>query len=322
MPAKRYYPEVTVARGLTMLLVIIGHAFPDGNRHMSRFAAMLIHHTIYNFHMGVFMFIAGFVAAPHILSDRPVLPEIRKRFTRLMVPYFCWTALLVLFKQIFGALARDEFNLADTWKLIIGADHLGWLWYLYALFLISALFLLLSRKIKNPYILLAIGLVMHMVWFFDQNMYLDRVFKYASFFMLGVCVQRRYDALLPLLRSRAATVLAIAAILIKPWLGLPYFVPGCAGTVLIWHLACHIAERPGRACNLWTEIGQRSFDIYLLGYYVQVPARVIMSKFLHVSYWPQVIVCAVLGVALPLLLSRYLVPKLGPLRRIFFGYAK
>lgn len=322
MIAKKHFPEVTIARGLTMLLVIIGHAFPDGNRYMRRPPAKIIHHIIYTFHMGVFMFLAGFVAAPRILSSEPVLPEVRKRFSRLMVPYFCWTALLIVLKQIFGALARDPFPLSDVWKLIIGAEHLGWLWYLQTLFLISALFLLLSRVIKKPCLLLAAGLLLHVIWFFHPNLYLDRVFKYAVFFMLGVCARVGYERLLPLLRSPVLTLISIAILACKPLIGAPYLVTGCAGIVLIWQLATLIARHPGKIYDFWTDVGNRSLDIFLVGYYVQVPARVIMSKFLHVPYWPQVIVCAVLGMILPLLLSRYLVPRLGPLRKIFFGHVK
>ena len=322
MPVKRHFPEVTIARGLTMLLVIIGHAFPDGDRAMASFFAQMIHHTIYLFHMGAFIFIAGFVAAPRILAQSPILPELRKRFSRLMIPYFCWTLVLVLLKQVFGMLAREPFSLGDSWKLLIGAEHLGWLWYLFALFIISAIFLLLSRFTVDHRIFLGIGIALHIVWFFFPEMYLDRVAKYAIFFALGIWLRPRYDKLLPLLRTRRATLIAAVIILLKPFLQYPYVVTGCAGTLLIWQLACRMADKQGRACAVFTEIGNRSYDIYLLGYYVQVPARIVLDRILHVPYWPQVILCAVLGVIVPYLLSRYIVPRMGILRRIFLGYAQ
>ena len=322
MPVKRHFPEVTIARGLIMLLVIIGHAFPDGDRAMASFFAQMIHHTIYLFHMGAFIFIAGFVAAPKILSQTPVLPELRKRFSRLMIPYFSWTLILILLKQAFGMLAREPFSLGDTWKLLVGAEHLGWLWYLFALFVISAIFLLLSRLTVNPYVFIGVGAVLHVVWLIFPEMYLDRVAKYAIFFALGIWLRPRYDRLLPLLRTRWAALIAIAIILLKPFAPFPYALTGCAGTLLIWQLACHLADKNSRAAAVFTDIGNRSYDIYLLGYYVQVPARVVLDRILHVPYWPQVILCAALGVIVPYLLSRYIVPKLGILRRIFLGYAK
>lgn len=322
MPAKRHFPEVTIARGLIMLLVIVGHAFPDGDRAMASFFAQMIHHTIYLFHMGAFIFIAGFVAAPKILAQSPVEPELRKRFSRLMIPYFCWTLVLMLLKQIFGMLAREPFSLGDTWKLLIGAEHLGWLWYLFALFVISAIFLLLSRFTTNQLVFLAVGAILHAVWLIFPEMYLDRVAKYAIFFALGIWLRPRYDALLPTLRTPAATVIAVVIILLKPFAPFPYAVTGCAGTLLIWQLACRLADRSNRFAAIFTDIGNRSYDIYLLGYYVQVPARVVLDRILHMPYWPQVILCAALGVAIPYLLSRYIVPRLGVLRRIFLGYAK
>lgn len=322
MQAKRHFPEVTIARGITMLLVILGHAFPDGDRHMAYFSAQIIHHTIYLFHMGTFMLLAGFVAAPRLLGDEKVGGEIKKRFMRMMVPYYAWTIVLILLKQIFGMLARETFSLKDTWKLLIGAEHLGWLWYLLALFVISAFYLLLSRRTKDFRVLVGIGVVIHMVWFFFPDMYLDRVAKYAVFFALGAWLRVNYDRLLPLLRKPWAALAAVGIILVKPWMPFPYVVTGLAGTLLVWQGACAIADRNGRAARICTEIGNRSLDIYLLGYYVQVPARVVMDRILHVPYWPQVLLCTAVGVVIPLLLSRYIVPKLGPLRRIFLGYAK
>lgn len=319
---KRHFPEVTIARGLIMLLVIIGHAFPDGDRSMAYFFAQMIHHTIYLFHMGAFIFIAGFVAAPKLLAQSPVLPQLRSRFARLMLPYFSWTIVLILLKQVFGMLAREPFSLGDSWKLLIGAEHLGWLWYLFALFVISTLFLLLRKFTTDVRIYVAVGTLLHIIWLIFPDMYLDRVAKYAIFFALGVWMRPRYDKLLPYLRTPAAMLICIGIILIKPWTPLPYAVTGCAGTILIWQQACHLADKNCRIAAAFTDIGNRSYDIYLLGYYVQIPARVIMNNILHVPYWPQVVLCAVLGIIVPYLLSKYIVPHLGVLRRVFLGYAK
>ena len=320
MIEKRHFPEVTIARGLIMLLVIIGHAFPDGDGAMTHFFAQMIHHTIYLFHMGAFIFIAGFVAAPKLLAQAPILPQLRNRFSRLMVPYFSWTIVLILLKQAFGMLARQSFSLGDSWKLLVGAEHLGWLWYLFALFVISALFLFISKCTADARVYVVVGLLLHAVWLVFPDMYLDRVAKYAVFFALGVWLRPRYDKLLPHLRARWVTLLCVGLILIKPWTPLPYVVTGCAGTILIWQLACHLSDKDSRATAAFTDLGHRSYDIYLLGYYVQTPARVIMDNILHVPYWPQVVLCALLGIAIPYLLSKFLAPRLGVLGRIFLSH--
>lgn len=323
MAEKRYFPEITTARGITMLLVIIAHAFPDSNRfRMHDMLAQTMHHAIHTFHMGAFVFLAGFVAAAKLFGEGSVKGEIRKRFERLMIPYFCWTAVLVLLKQAFGFLARDRYPLSDAWKLLIGAERIGWLWYLLALFLISALFLLISRATKSQGVLLGVGCVMYVIWTFFPEMYMERVMKYAIFFIGGACARIHYPKLLKMLRSPLTALLGIALVLAKPLLNLPYLVTGIAGTALILHTALMLEKHPGRVQKFFTEMGERCFDIYLLGYYVQIPARVVMQKFLHVPYWPQVILCIAAGVIVPLLLSRYVVPKTGWFRRVFLGHAK
>ena len=68
--------------------------------------------------------------------------------------------------------------------------------------------------------------------------------------------------------------------------------------------------------------GERSYDIYLLGYYVQTPLRVVLDTLLHVPYWPQVLLCAALGLLIPLLLSRSLASRAGWFRRAFLGHVR
>lgn len=320
MTPRRHYPEITVARGLIALLVILGHAFPDGDRAMADPLARGIHDFIYSFHMGAFIFIAGFVAAPKLLEGCDLRGELRRRFRRLLVPYVCWTAVLLALKQVFGALARQRFSLGEAWKLFVGAEHLGWLWYLWTLFVISALFLLLFRWHRDARWALAVGLILYLLHPLIPDSPLARVAKYAVFYALGVWARAHEGAWAR--RIDHAAVLAVGLLL--PVAGalapVPYLLTGCAGTALVLWASRRVVKWPGRANDFWRELGERSYDVYLLGYYVQTPVRVVLDRMLHVAYWPQVAVCAALGLIVPLLLSRHLVPRLGWFRRAFLGY--
>ena len=319
---RKHFPEITIARGIIALLVIVGHAFPDGDRFMTDAVARFIHDFIYSFHMGAFIFIAGFVAAPKLLEGCDLRQALRSRFLRLMVPYLCWTAVLLLLKQPFGSLARAQFSPRLFWQLLIGAKYLGWLWYLWTLFFISALFLLLYHRLHNPRWGLLLGLILYLLHPLIPDSPLARVGQYAIFYGLGIWVRAHWDGLPGWIDRPIVPAFGLILCAASALLPLPYLISGCAGTCLTLHLARRIAARPSRACEHWTELGERSYDVYLLGYYVQTPLRVAMDTLLHVPYWPQVLLCAALGLLIPMLLSRSLASRAGWFRRAFLGHVR
>ena len=67
--SKRFITEINVARGIAVLLVLLGHSFPDAQTGMSSPVAKGIFTFVYAFHMETFFAIAGFVAAKRVYSD-------------------------------------------------------------------------------------------------------------------------------------------------------------------------------------------------------------------------------------------------------------
>ena len=71
-------------KGFAILLVVLGHCIQqcdtEGNY---QFLCRLI----YAFHMPLFMAVSGYFG---VKLNVDYLPEIRKRFVRLMIPYFVW----------------------------------------------------------------------------------------------------------------------------------------------------------------------------------------------------------------------------------------
>ena len=66
---KRYFTEINIARGIAVLLVLLGHSFPDAQTGITNPIAKSIFSFVYAFHMETFFALAGFGAARKVLSD-------------------------------------------------------------------------------------------------------------------------------------------------------------------------------------------------------------------------------------------------------------
>src|SRR5689334_13215025 len=117
---------IDVARGLGILLVVLGHnvAFRESSREL--------YEAIYLFHMPLFFFLSG-------VTFRWTSPgeALKKRARALLVPYFMMGAIAVLLTAQSGDLARmiEEFR-----GVLYGTGHtirFVPLWFLPCLFLVS-----------------------------------------------------------------------------------------------------------------------------------------------------------------------------------------
>lgn len=86
-----------------MLLVIIGHAFPDAEKEFYLVGgrdsfASFIENLIYSFHMPLFMLCSGFLFLPKLTKEINIRVEISKRFQRLMIPYFFYSIIVYILK--------------------------------------------------------------------------------------------------------------------------------------------------------------------------------------------------------------------------------
>ena len=76
------------ARGIGVVLVVLGHAISDTVMDNPLFSRLF--YFIYSFHMPLFFFISGYCGSKAIKCDTisEKCKYIRSRFSRLMIPYF------------------------------------------------------------------------------------------------------------------------------------------------------------------------------------------------------------------------------------------
>ncbi len=149
--------SLDIAKGIAIILVVIGHAIPDATtkQGISSGSLALLHSLIYGFHMPLFFLISGyFVNTLSTASSRGT--QIWKKFQRLMVPYIFVGLAYAPCKLLLSRFANDPFHLSNLWKMVIGVNPDGELWFLYSLFVISAFAIAIRARMNEKWLICSI----------------------------------------------------------------------------------------------------------------------------------------------------------------------
>lgn len=185
--------DIEAVKGLAILLVVFGHLVARQDPAGVGWYEPL-RRAVYAFHMPLFLYLSGLVAVQSgfLAQRRAALPRLAgRRARRLLVPFFGLGLLTV-----FGKCALAGVLHVDNVPAGLGAGMLDLLWhtgrspalsvwYLFVLFTMSlACVALLDGALYRIRWLLAGALVLF--WLpFPAYVYLDRIFTFAPFFLLG-----------------------------------------------------------------------------------------------------------------------------------------
>lgn len=147
---KNYYKFISIARGIGILLVVLGHC---SNSYISNF--------IYLFHIPLFFFISGFLF--NLNSLKAPKEYVKRKIISLYVPYVFYEMLFLVLNNFlininFYSISQNisgksigyldfKMFLVKTIKIIFFAGRepiVGALWFLVVLFFVSILFLIIN----------------------------------------------------------------------------------------------------------------------------------------------------------------------------------
>jgi surface polysaccharide O-acyltransferase-like enzyme len=191
--AKNRLAWVDCFKGLCIVLVVFGHVVGGLTAakvapERSGFAAL--RSWVYLFHMPAFFFASGLFAAKAI--HRPWKEFLRSRLATLVYPYCLWSGIVVASQVIFSRFTNTPPDLAKALRFPFEPYGYG-LWFLYALFLISAAYQLVGQA-RAPKILLFVGgaalnvLAAH--GFFNFWPILNTALSYLIYFVCGAIFHR------------------------------------------------------------------------------------------------------------------------------------
>ena len=107
---KTYVKEMNILKGIGILLVVLGHSFPDG---VGSGNYRFLHQWIYSFHMPLFFLVSGFFAKRvfEITNFQEYIFLVKDKFKRLIVPYFILSFVAIPLKLILNRYALRPIDL-------------------------------------------------------------------------------------------------------------------------------------------------------------------------------------------------------------------
>ena len=340
--SKPWFPEINLMRGMLILLVVTGHVVTQAVC-VSPTLAMIFHilgDTIYSFHMPAFFMISGFLAYRFILPENNVSKRTftYQRWLRLMVPYFTLGCIYLPFKIGLPFISRNIYQLSDIWKIFIGNNPDGALWYLYALFCIFVLteFLIKEKTLSQAII---ICLILNIISSFIIWPYaiIPQILENLCFFLLGIYFRLHYSEILSIFRKKFIGILLLVIFILCNF-GLQFYhikpmslLTSISGSALIFIFAMQINQRTAKkespdssmsgdtdTNKLLHLIGRYGMDIYILSEPIKVIFRYLFIR-LSVPTLLASILLIIISVAGSILLSKYLIRRIKFLRILLLG---
>lgn len=317
---KRITPEINIARGFALLFVTLGHSFPNAVGALGR-----IYNICYSFHMGLFFILSGFVIARKFISrDYKITDEIKNKSIRLLIPYFVFSVITLIMKVFTEKYANNPFSLKDSYKILLGINPNGGLWFLWTLFVISVIFILLG-KLKHNFIYFAVfSVAAYIANLFIPQIFISNVLRYAFFYAVGIFIYKYYDAFKKYILNPycafAMLILFCATHIFR--LKTDYIITCLSASIFILFLSQSIMKFKDKTKIIYTvfnELGTYSYDIYLLSYFIQVPLRVLFKSIFPIPELLLYFLMFTLGTIIPYLASKFILRKVPIFNLLLFG---
>lgn len=296
-----------IIKGILITLVVLGHSIGCARLQLNQqFINDYFWKLIYSFHMPAFMAVSGYVAYRNKRISADIasgLSVIFRRFRQLMIPFLLWSVALFFVRH----------NVEHYYDYIL-IPNLS-LWFLWALFFISAIFILadwLSARMRSPQIVLMVVVAVLLVGLMlivpnAKLLGIEYVSYYFIFYTLGYYMHK-YE----LLKQISITWTIVLALL---WFALAQFweaketpivlrwvsfVPSIvlqtgyrAVTATVAIFALFSAVEKWGECKILSKfftLGQISLGIYAVHMVIRfkmVDALVFLMP--NINYWPLMI---------------------------------
>lgn len=331
--------EVDIAKGIGILLVVIGHSIPDANTGIQNLWWGGIFKWIYSFHMALFMAMAGFLFWNKVEKEKDIVEkqnETLKRAKRLLIPYCFYSFIIFGAKMVFSAWSRKPVGMGTLVDVAFGNSPCGNVWFLWTLFMISVIVLWLPRNEHPEWLMMVFG----MGYFFQDSIPwfdtfgISRILNMGVWFCVGLVMAKHYDKLARLKEQAGwklwicvfgtfdAQVLLLkvkeyyTTILIKMMLCI-------VGIFLIWLISVLLihSAKESFICSKLRFFGRESMVIYLLSYFIQTPGVTAYAKIgdFGIPYWLWVVGLAIGSITFAVIASNLVIRRNQLLSKLMIG---
>lgn len=309
-------------KGITIILVVIGHYAPEGAPHWY----LSVVKGIYSFHMPLFMFLSGLLFCATMRPGEAYVGFMKRKSLRLMVPYLFVSVVIIATKILTGKVMPSEHPVDSAAALVemfyypSAAYYLWFLWALWLIFFIAATL----RTVRSRNIFLAATIVLDLLpitW--PETFCLRQAVGIAPFFAIGMSVwdYRRYlDPLRRAIDRMPWAAIALFGILYAWSLavdnyilrGALQFAVALAGIMAVGAVSVVLARV--RKSRVIIAVGTASFAIYLFHTTFEGFAKGLLGRSplalsptaSDVTFILGAVIVITSGVAVPWLLHRHL----------------
>ena len=299
--------------------------------------------------MPLFMFISGYLFYLSLTKNGKTIKDlnikigIKKKFQRLLIPYFVISSLAFLPKFILNKYAVRP--VAFDLKCFINGflypteNPIIFFWFLPTLFIIMILVMIILRKLRDINVmLLIVTLVIGIISRFYIHVSILNIsgcLNYLFFFVLGMYVKKNYYLILKSFQKRnmryviTSVLFLILTILdiytynfVDSFSGVVksvyyYFV----GTVGISFSFCLAYFYELNDYNFFKKLYGTSYSIYLLSWFPQVFIRILWFQILKYNSLVGTILSFICGVLIPVIVNKIVKKYFSRVKfiRVLFG---
>ena len=324
IPTTKRYKTIDIAKGVAIILVVIGH-FTARNTPAAFKTAVDV---IYLFHMPLFMFASGFLYQA-TWRPTPYRHFLKKKFIRLMIPYFVVSVIIIIFKLLSAnVLPLDHpITLATLFEILYLPAAGYFLWFIWALWWMMVIIPLFKTPAARKLLLLASVILFCVSDIFPEIFCLKQTADMLIFFTVGTLTAdhlhtiRRIRTKLFIFGTLAFVIMAVAIetgmtrntpFLASKSLSLLTNISGIIMSLAVAAMINHSKLHRFKSSIL--SIATFSYLIYLFHTTFEGLAKGVLSKagLFNVtppdiaSWWIGAIISISAGVLIPYILGRYI----------------
>lgn len=311
MYATKRLKHIDATRGFAIVCVVIGHVLgkiveAEGFNTLSPYN--ILFKFIYSFHMPLFFFLSGVFIDSYLNKNK--LKGIKTKFIRLMIPYFIWTFIFVVLKQLSPSLQSNETSWGVFFRSPIDPNPLQY-WFLYVLFAIYILYSVLNYVIvdieKLKGCIFFVAAVLALINPCIRNVWISNyLFKNLVYFSLGTFyindlrqLKKRYNmfiGVLFLISEIAYFLTAYNAAIYKSYI---VIICGITGVIFITYLFDKLCnEREGKGVGAFLSFnGVHSMEIYCIHPIVASVIRIVINRILRLADYNNTVFELILTIA-------------------------
>ncbi len=264
------FVTLDMAKGLCILLVVIGHYHPEN----SPLWYNELWKVIYSFHMPLFLFASGYLYIA-TKKQEAYFGFLRKKVYRLMIPYLSTSLLLVSLKLLAQgqAYVENPVTWASYLKILYRPEAGFFLWFIWALWWMFVLLPLCKGRTSRSLLFVLSVLLYFLPVELPEVFCLSICKRMFLYFMLGVVLYDWRERLDFVRKIPAAAVYALfiaAECLLLSGIVPAAMAPGfslmvaVAGVGAVMKLAAWMAQAlGGKFRKIWLQIAASSYIIYL-----------------------------------------------------------